>query len=107
MAVDDYWAKQVDHVQAVVMGVGRIPIWSMTAGKADLPAQGGNWAIDFLVPECPPIGGRFAVSCQLMAENGQPIATHQTQHAFHVDAGHKVGILRVDYGVSATQSVVA
>jgi ABC-2 type transport system ATP-binding protein len=107
LAVADYWAQQVDHVQAVVMGVGGIPIWSMTADKSDLPAQGGNWAIDFLVPECPRIGGRFVVSCQLVAESGQPIASHQTQHAFDVDAGHTVGLLRVDYGVSATQSVVA
>lgn len=102
-----YWAGQVHQVQTVVMGVGNLPIWSMIAEKADLPSVGGRWKVDFIVPRCPPIGGRFVLSTQLLREDGQAIAAHQTREAFDVDGGDKVGLLRVDFHCGAMQGVTA
>ncbi|MDQ2957762.1 MAG: ABC transporter ATP-binding protein [Actinomycetota bacterium] len=105
--LSQYWAGQVDQLQVVVMGVGNVPIWSMIAEKTDLPQIGGHWKVDFIVPHCPPMGGRFVVGAQLLREDGQPIAAHQTRNAFDVDPGHKVGLLKVDYHCGAMQGVTA
>ena len=109
LSITDYWAAKVDKIQAVVMVVGRMPVWAMALDRDQLPNGGGHWALDFVVPSCPRTGGRFVVSFLLLAGNGTPMAMHQTQHAFAVEPepGHSVGLLSVDYQTASSQIVPA
>jgi ABC-2 type transport system ATP-binding protein len=101
------WVNEIDSVRVVVMGVGDIPIWTMDATRADLPDAGGDWALDFVVPHCPPIGGRFIVAVALSNSASEVFAATRTSHAFAVDSGHEVGLLNVDYQVHAAEGAVA
>ena len=95
------WVTQIDSVRAVMMGVGDVPIWSMTIGSADLPMRAGEWVLDFVVPHVPPLGGRFVVAVQLNRSTGQAIAATRSTHAIEVTSPHKTGLLHVEHGVSA------
>jgi ABC-2 type transport system ATP-binding protein len=101
------WLDQVDHIQTVVMGVGGIPIWSMTAEKPELPATGGHWAIDFEIAKAPQVRGRFVIAAQLVRKDGQAIAAHQTRHSFAINTAQGVGLLPLDYRVSVAAGVSA
>jgi ABC-2 type transport system ATP-binding protein len=100
------WADAVDSVQVVVMGVGDFPIWAMEATKKDLPTAAGDWVLDFVVPQCPPIGGRCVIAAQLSTADAKPIAATRTSHAFDVDSGHNVGLINVSYEVHTTHGAV-
>jgi hypothetical protein len=89
------------------MGVGDLPIWAMRAERPDLPAHTDDWVLDFVVPRCPAVGGRFVVSAQLMAADDRPIAATRTHAAFEVVAEPSVGIVRVDYSVAPAVGVTA
>jgi hypothetical protein len=84
------------------MGVGDVSIWTMSARHADLPTDAGEWQLDFVVDEFPPIKGRFILAVQLLTGDDELIAVHRTQHAFDVASEHKVGILNVDYRLEST-----
>jgi ABC-2 type transport system ATP-binding protein len=99
--VSERWVTEIDHLHCVVMGVGSMPIWRMTADRSTLPDRPGRWQIDFRVEDVPPVGGRFVAAMQLGGADGHGIAAHQTRHAFSVDPGHEVGLLRIDYQSSA------
>jgi ABC-2 type transport system ATP-binding protein len=101
------WVDEIDNVQVVVMGVGDIPIWSMDANRADLPRAAGDWALDFAVPHCPPVRGRFVVSVQLANADGDAIAHTRTSEAFGVESGHDSGLVRVDYQVQTAEGAIA
>ena len=105
--VNDHWAEQIHTVQVVIMGVGDFPIWSMMAMKGDLPVFAGNWALDFVVPHCPPVRGRFVVATQLSNVDGEPIAATRTNKSFGVESGHNAGVLRVDYKIQSTEGAIA
>jgi len=107
VSVTARWAEAVHSVQVVVMGVGDIPIWTMEAARSDLPRTAGDWALDFVVPECPRARGRFVVAAQLSDEKSEPIAATRTSHAFGIESGHDNGILRVDYHVHAGEGAIA
>jgi ABC-2 type transport system ATP-binding protein len=104
--IDDKWAEQVDSVLAVVMGLHDYPIWSMTATKNALPRSGGDWCIDFVVPECPLIRGRFVVAAQLTSATGEAIAATRTSHAIRVQSGHEFVLLQVPYRVHAAEGAI-
>ncbi|MDQ2750918.1 MAG: ABC transporter ATP-binding protein [Actinomycetota bacterium] len=95
----EHWFEQVDSIQVVVMGVGDIPVWTMAATKEDLPDGPGEWIVDFVVPSCPPLRGRFVVAMQLSRANGEPIAAARTQHAFGVLGRQTAGMVEVGYSV--------
>lgn len=105
LRMDDRWVEKTETVQVVIMGVGEIPIWSMTATRPDLPKTPGNWALDFVVAHCPLLRGRFVVATQLADTEGQPMAATRTSHAFGVESGQQAGLLRVDYQVRSTESM--
>jgi ABC-2 type transport system ATP-binding protein len=105
--IDDKWAEQVDTVLAVVMGLHDYPIWSMTATKNALPRSGGDWCIDFVMPECPLIRGRFVVAAQLTSVTGEAIAATRSSHAVRVQSGHDFVLLHVPYDVCATEGAIA
>jgi ABC-2 type transport system ATP-binding protein len=107
VTIGEHWIGRVDHVRLVVMGVGDIPIWSMTIPAADLPQRAGDWALDFVVPECPPLRGRFVVAVQLSREAGQAIAAMRTSNAFEITGAQKIGLIKVDYVGYAEAGVVA
>ncbi|CAN5639738.1 hypothetical protein BH10ACT8_BH10ACT8_03440 [soil metagenome] len=90
-------AVALDHVRAVVLGVGDIPIWSMPMGRDDLPGAEGTWQVEFLVPAMPRIKGRFIVIFQLFTKDDELITYHRTQHAFEVESEHEVGIMDVAF----------
>lgn len=98
-SLTDRWAKETDHVGLTIMGVGNIPIWTMRAERDQLPHVGGRWVMDFVVPQCPRVLGKFVVAVQLTTADDQPIGAHQTTHSFAVAATHSVGIVGVDYAV--------
>lgn len=101
------WAAEVDSVQVVMMGVGDLPIWTMQATKAELPAHPGAWELDFVVSHIPPIAGRFVVATQLCDADAQPIAATRTNHAFGVESGQSSGLIRVDYKCHAAEGAIA
>ena len=101
------WRDAIERVQAVVMGVGDIPIWEMIAKRPDLPSDKSDWTLTFMVPSCPPIGGRFVLGVTLMTSSDQPIAAIRSRHAFEVKADPAGGILRVEYQVSSESSTSA
>ena len=101
VAVGADWVRQVDSARAVVMGVGDIPIWSMTIPASDLPGSAGEWMLDFVVPHVPPLRGRFVVSVQLSRASGQAIAATRSTHAIEVTSQHRTGLLHVEHGASA------
>jgi ABC-2 type transport system ATP-binding protein len=105
--VSPRWVQQADHLQVVITGVGNIPIWWMVAQKDDLPRTPGKWIVDFVVPQAPPVAGRFVAAIQLLRDDDQPIASHQTQNAFSLHAGQKHGLIKVDYHCGSAQNVVA
>jgi len=105
--IDDKWVAEVDSVLAVVMGLHDYPIWSMTATKDALPPSGGDWSIDFVVPQCPAIRGRFVVAVQLTRATGEAIAVIRTSHAFRVQSGHDFVLLQVPYKVMAAEGAIA
>jgi ABC-2 type transport system ATP-binding protein len=98
--IGEHWFHQVDSIRVVVMGVGDIPVWVMDAAQADLPDVSGDWVLDFVVPSCPPLRGRFVVATQLTRADGEPIAVSRTQHAFGVRGRQSVGLVDVEYNVS-------
>lgn len=95
--------KALHTVRTVVLGVGDIPIWAMTATGDDLPDGPGTWELNFFVPQSPPVKGRFVLIIQLFTEDEELITYHRTQHAFGVESEHKLGIIGVDYQVGSTQ----
>lgn len=99
--VGGHWVDEIDNVRVVVMGVGDIPIWAMEVDKAQLPRTAGRWVLDFTAPHCPPVKGRFVAAVQFSRDDGQAIAASRTQHAFEVNSPHAVGLLGVDYAVTA------
>jgi ABC-2 type transport system ATP-binding protein len=101
------WRNAIERVQAVVMGVGDIPIWEMIAKQPDLPGDKSDWMVTFRVPSCPPIGGRFVLGVTLFTASDQPIAAIRSRQAFEVKDDPAGGILRVDYHVSAQPSAGA
>jgi ABC-2 type transport system ATP-binding protein len=107
LEIDDEWVGQVDSILAVVMGLHDYPIWSMTATKNALPLSGGDWSIDFVVPQCPMIRGRFVVAIQLTSASGEAIAVTRTNHAFRVQSGHDFVLLQVPYEVRAAEGAIA
>ena len=107
VSMTPHWVDEVHSVQVVVMGVGDLPIWVMQAAKRELPRTAGEWALDFVVPECPAARGRFVVAAQLCNANSQPIAATRTSHAFEIESGHENGILRVEYQMHAVEGAIA
>ena len=107
LTVSTYWAERIHTVQAVVMGVGDLPVWSMTATKDVLPPLAGDWALDFVVPHCPAIAGRFVVSAQLANADGDPIAFTRTSHALQVASGQTIGLINVAYQVQTAETAIA
>ena len=105
--IDDNWVTQVDSALVVVMGLHDYPIWSMTATKETLPPSGGNWSIDFVVPQCPAIRGRFVVAVRLNTADGEAIGVIRTGHAFRVQSGHDFVLLQVPYKVTAAEGAIA
>jgi len=101
------WVDEIDRIQVVVMGVGDLPIWSMTATKHDLPPAAGDWALDFVMPHCPPVEGRFIASAQLTNADGKPIAFTRTSQAFGVKSGQDIGVLNVAYEVQTAENAIA
>lgn len=101
------WVDMIDSATAVVMGVGDLPIWVMKATKADLPRHSGEWKLDFVVPQLPPIRGRFVVAIQLSTADDEPIAATRTSHAFRAEAGHVDGLMRVEYQIHSAEGVIA
>jgi ABC-2 type transport system ATP-binding protein len=107
LSVANSWVDEIDRVQVVVMGVGDLPIWSMTATKDDLPPTAGDWALDFVMPHCPPVEGRFIASAQLANADGEPIAFTRTSQAFGVKSGQDIGVLNVAYQVQTAETAIA
>ena len=102
VSIGEHWASQIDGVRVVVMGVGDIPMWAMDASKADLPDGPGDWRLDFVVPRCPPLHGRFVVATQLNRGSGQAIAAARSPNAFSVSGNQKVGLLDVGFDIQSS-----
>jgi len=47
------------------------------------------------------------VAVQLNTNNGDALAATRTGHAFRAEAGHTVGLMRVEYQVRTAEGVVA
>jgi ABC-2 type transport system ATP-binding protein len=107
MSIGEHWASQIDSVRVVVMGVGDIPMWAMEAVKSELPSGPGDWMLDFVVPRCPPIKGRFVVATQLNRGSGEAIAAARSSNAFSVSGTHKLGLLDVGFGVQSSIGTTA
>jgi hypothetical protein len=43
-------------------GRRRLPVWVMDADRDQLPAEPGDWTLDFAVAACPPLHGAFQVA---------------------------------------------
>ncbi|MEP6598397.1 MAG: ABC transporter ATP-binding protein [Actinomycetota bacterium] len=99
--VAEQWRKEVDQVQVVVMGVGDLPIWSMTAERGELPSDRAEWTIDFIIERCPLVQGRFVTAVGLVNAAGESIAATRTQTAFGVKSGQAAGLVKADYRVEA------
>lgn len=105
--VDAHWAAQIGSARMVIMGVGDIPVFAMAAGRSELPATPGQWAVDFVIPNFPPIKGRFVAAFQLSRPTGEAIAAVRSTHAFEAVATHRTGILGVDYRVESRSEALA
>jgi ABC-2 type transport system ATP-binding protein len=104
--LSDRYAAVVRGVQATVMGVGNIPVFTMEAGEQSLPTRAGQWVVDFIVKDCPPLSGGFIVGVQFTDADGRALAHKHSGRAFEIDAGHRFGILQVPYTVQATVEAV-
>jgi ABC-2 type transport system ATP-binding protein len=102
LSVGSASVEAIDRIRVVILGVGDIPIWAMTAAGADLPGDAGEWSLEFFVPEIPPIKGRFIAVVQLFTVRDELITHYRTQNAIDVDNEQPVGILRVDYSVQTS-----
>jgi ABC-2 type transport system ATP-binding protein len=87
-------------VIVVIMGAGGHPIWVMRADGDLLPGTGGEWVLDFVVHDCPPLHGAFVAVVRVDDAEGNPVAVAQTRDAFWVRSGQEVGLLNVPYEVS-------
>ena len=99
--VGAHWVDQIERARLIIMGVGDIPIWTMSMTRDQLPDKPGTWELDFAVEHCPPLRGRFAAAIQLLQDSGDLVGIHRTSHAFKVTGDHKVGILRVPFTADA------
>jgi ABC-2 type transport system ATP-binding protein len=107
VTVGPRWVGEIAAVRTVVMGVGDIPIWAMTMTADDLPREPGEWLLDFTVPRCPPLKGRFVVATELSRAGGEAVAASRSQHAFGVAGRQRVGLLEVEHAVHAQTRVDA
>jgi ABC-2 type transport system ATP-binding protein len=107
VTVGEHWVDQVDSARLVVMGVGDIPIWAMTVPAEELPRQPGDWVLDFIVPSCPSVRGRFVAAVQLSRDSGEALAITRSSKAFGISGTHKVGIMHVDYETRTSTGVRA
>jgi ABC-2 type transport system ATP-binding protein len=111
VTVDADSAARADELTLVVMGAGGIPIWVMKADRdSGLPATAGRWEVDFVLPELPPLLGRFVVAASLAesGENGAVIAAHTFADGFNVKGGgQESGLLRVPYELAVEAAAVS
>ena len=94
--LSERFAGLVRGLQAVVMGVGLIPIWLMETPPDAGPTGPGRWTVDFQL-DTPPLLGRFLVSVQLVDADGKALSHTQTPDAFRISGGQRVGLLQVPY----------
>jgi hypothetical protein len=101
-------AARIGSVRAVVMAVGDIPIWSMHAGRDELPADlVGDWTLDFTA-ECPPLQGAFEVAVGVENRDGVMMSVQRSGNTVRVRSGSEAGLLSVPYTVTtATEPVPA
>jgi hypothetical protein len=63
--------------------------------------------LDFIVPACPPVRGRFVAAVQLSRDGGEALAITRSSKAFGISGTHKVGIMHVDYETRTSTGVRA
>ena len=86
-------------VQAVVMGAGNIPIWSMRSSDAErLGDRPGHFQIRFTIPRMPPLNGAFRLAVSVHdAHTDAPVTTLTTNEVFRVRSGELPGILTIPF----------
>jgi ABC-2 type transport system ATP-binding protein len=98
--VDTGHAALVDRLDAVVMGAGGIPIWTMTAPRPDLPDTPGRWVVEFSVAAMPSLRGRFVLAVSAATPDGSVLAARTFPATFTVAGDQAVGLVKVDYTVA-------
>ena len=101
VSIGPHWIGQIDNVRVVIMGVGDLPIWAMTAESDALPTAPGDWVLDFVVRNAPVVRGRFVAATQLSRASGEAIAVSRSTHAFGIIGSHRAGMMGVPYDVRA------
>ena len=102
MTVSPAMAPRVDAVVIVVMGAGDFPIWSMRVDRDRLPVdRPGDWTVDFVAAECPPLHGAFQVAVRVDDTDGAIVGVERSKDTFWVRSGQDVGLLNVPYSVEA------
>ena len=100
MSVSPAMAPTVGGVVAVVMGAGDYPVWVMDADRDQLPAEPGDWTLDFAVAACPPLQGAFQVAVRVDDLDGTAIGVQRSAETFWVRTGQDSGLLAVPYEVA-------
>jgi ABC-2 type transport system ATP-binding protein len=86
-------------VNAVVMGAGDIPLWSMkTPASGVVPAVPGRYVTDFAVPQVPPLNGAYRIGIMIEEPiSGNPVSVRVFDEVFWVTSGELPGILSVPF----------
>ncbi len=92
------------QVSCVVLGAGDIPIWVMGHdGSAVVPPVPGRYAVDFVVPELPPVVGGFILAVGVTdPESEVMFAATRFEDTFSIRGGSTPGIVDVPYTVTVT-----
>jgi ABC-2 type transport system ATP-binding protein len=100
LAVDAGHAALVDRLDAVVMGAGGIPIWTMAAARDALPDAAGTWVVAFTVAAMPSLRGRFVLAASASTSDGTVVAARTFPATFTVAGDQAVGLVTLDYTVT-------
>jgi ABC-2 type transport system ATP-binding protein len=99
--VDAGHAAVMDRLDAVAMGAGGIPVWTMAADRAALPAAAGPWVVAFTVPAMPSLRGRFVLAVSASTSDGTVVAARTFPGHFTVVGDQAVGLIGVPYTVAS------
>ena len=112
-----HWAARIEvevlpgtttggEVRVVVLGAGDIPIWVMGHdGRAVIPPVPGRYHVDFVVPELPPVIGRFILNVGVFdPDSGDLLGMGRFDEGFWVRGGTTPGLIDLPYEVSTLRA---
>ena len=96
--------KRCGEVTIVLMGVGDLPVLIQTyRGAPDGIPDGGQWSVEFVTAQLPPLRGAVAIAVQVTDVDGNPLAVFRASRGFAlVRDTQEDGLAFAPYTASAT-----